>query len=294
MKFHGAVIAIGSLLLCIILAPTVTDAHTLCWNAAGIGGSTSRPLLLSSVLAAISFLSIPTTMAQVGSVQEYQEEQENLHLRRREQVACCVCIRAPCDCACDTPSTTTPTDPRDDVKPAGDSTSFPFPLDTLPTSAASFPLGFGFPANRPEGSGIFTPEVGPSLGGFGSSLDGFGPSLDGFGPSLDGFGSSLDGFGPSLGVFNGNVGDVTEPSDSSTPMRQGIFPEFSGPYSCLNPPCLAIGRPFVDAEGLEITSDASICDTSAWTTTFAIAVPKYETKQQQQHGHQSPQNDDID
>jgi hypothetical protein len=162
------------------------------------------------------------------------------------------------------------------VKPAGYSTSFPFPLDTLTISAASLPLGFEFPANRPEGSGVFTPGVGPSLSGFGPWLNAFEPSLNVFGPSLD-------GFGPSLGVFNGNFGDVTEPSDLSTPIGQGIFPvlsiptgpivvggpfdpplDQSGPNSCLNPPCpvVAIGRPFVAADGLEITSDASVCD--AW------------------------------
>jgi hypothetical protein len=121
MKFHGAVTAIGSLLLGITLAPTVTDAHNPSWNTGSAGStSTSRQLLWSSVFVATSFLSIPTTaMAQEGVLvqEEHREQQEHFHLRRREQGTeglesrflqfggdgncctcnCCACLVDPCN-----------------------------------------------------------------------------------------------------------------------------------------------------------------------------------------------------
>jgi hypothetical protein len=47
-------------------------------------------------------------------------------------------------------------------------------------------------------------------------------------PPVFPFGPSLDVFGPSLGFFDENYGYVTEPSDSTTPIPEGIFPVFTG------------------------------------------------------------------
>jgi hypothetical protein len=289
MKFHSAVSAVGSGLLCTILAPTVTDAHNpFCWSTDGAGSGTSRHLLLS-VFAATSFLSIPSTMAQEG-VQEHQEPQEHLYLRRREE-ACCVCIRAPCDCACDPSSTPPPkksapystgswpvvlTSAPDIFPYFGDPGSFVF-SGTFTTTAASSPFGIGFPASN---------VAGPQPSGF----------------------SALDLSGPSLGAFNGKDRDA--PGGQSF-VPSTIVPVFTGLGTippgptvigppCGDPPCpiAIVGRPFVDADGLEITSDASICAASAWTTTFADGVPPYDSAKQQyghgQDGHQSQKSGSID
>jgi hypothetical protein len=290
MKFHSAATALGSMVLCTILAPTVTDAHSLCWSTGNAGRSSTCRHLLLSVFAATLFISIPPAMAQEGA-QEHQEQQEHLYLRRREE-ACCVCIRAPCDCACDPSSNPPPkksapystgswpvvlTSSPDLFPHFGVPSSFSFPSETFTTTAASFPFGIGFPASN---------VAGPQPSGF----------------------SALDLFGPSLGAYNGNDRDAPggQPFVSSTlvPVFTGSGtippgPTLIGP-PCGDPPCpiTIVGRPFVDTDGLEITSDASICAASAWTTTFVDEIPPYDSAKQQygdeQYGKLSKKSGSID
>jgi hypothetical protein len=258
-------------------------------------------------------------MAQEGA-QEHQEQQEHLYLRRREE-GCCVCIRAPCDCACD------PSPPK---KPAPSSTSsWPVVLTSSPdvfssgnlggfsspseTSTASFPFEIGFPASDVAGPrpSVFSALdlFGPSLGAFGAFNENdkgapeqpFGsstlvPLFIGLGtipsgPTVDG---SIQRSTPRLGDSGPNLvpGPTVTVNPECNPGTGGgcLIGDNGGGVNCQQGEdrifCSSVGRPFIDATGMTITSDASTCEVSAWAAATAVSASS-SSFLLQQYSHQS-------
>lgn len=116
----------------------------------------------------------------------------------------------------------------------------------FPFGGGDFPLGLGGGGELPTVPGGF-PGIGG--GGFPGLGGGFLFPEDEDGPTGGGFPGFPGGFSP----FGG------EPPVIPPPLVGG------GGIMLLNPPIIAIGRPFIDGNGVDISTNAQVCERSLWS-----------------------------